>query len=384
VLGVVGYVTFDLLPPWLRHLQDADARWLERQAAIAFLDGLLIAYGLALVVAMVGTLVLAFPWRRSPGLRSRSRARLLLLSLAAIISVLAPEAGAAAWQAWLHRSPRLPALGSHAKAIGEEVGTGLNPATVSVPSLPDRLPPRQAQHGTGASPLKLLVIGESSGRGEPYNPWLSLGQIVAWRLEQVFPGRPIDVDIWAIGGATLAIMHNKLAGLTYRPDALIVYAGHNEFPARYSWMRDVDYYLDVDLPPRVPLVPSVASLSRFSPLCRLIQETRELQWTDMMPPRVVTRELIDRPVCAAAEAAAILTDFRLRLEAIAGYCEAIATFPIFVIPPSNDGDFDPSRSILAPEIPNDQRVAFARSVARARTLETKDGALAVRIDRELV
>ena len=90
------------------------------------------------------------------------------------------------------------------------------------------------------------MIGESSGRGEPYHPWLSVGQIVAWRLERVFPGRPIQLDIWAYGGATLEVMHNKLAGLSYRPDALIVYVGHNEFQARYSWMRDVDHYRDAD------------------------------------------------------------------------------------------------------------------------------------------
>ena len=79
---------------------------------------------------------------------------------------------------------------------------------------------RTGPRDVDAMPFEILVIGESSGRGEPYHPWLSVGQIVAWRLEQVFPGRPIDVDIWATGGATLEMMHNKLADLRYRPDAL--------------------------------------------------------------------------------------------------------------------------------------------------------------------
>jgi hypothetical protein len=46
--------------------------------------------------------------------------------------------------------------------------------------------------------------------------------------------------------------------------------------------------------------------------------------------------------------------------------------------------FDPSRSILAPETPAAERIAWARAVARARALEDKDAAAATRIDRELV
>src|SRR5207248_921406 len=62
----------------------------------------------------------------------------------------------------------------------------------------------------------------------------------------------------------------------------------------------------------------------------------------------------------------------------------IQMLPIFIIPASNDGGYDPSRSVLVAGTPRAERVAFARSVARARALEKKDPAEAVRIDRELV
>ncbi len=39
-------------------------------------------------------------------------------------------------------------------------------------------------------------------------------------------------------------MHWKLAGLTRRPDILIVYSGHNEFLARFSPLNRVAYYDD--------------------------------------------------------------------------------------------------------------------------------------------
>ena len=168
----------------------------------------------------------------------------MLLCGATLLSLAALEAGAAAWRSWLQRSPELPTAvpsngpGPPAKQpLSEEDGD---------PDLPARFENDKTGAPASVAPLRILVIGESSARGEPYHPWLSVAQIAAWRLEKVFPGRKVEVDMWAIGGATLKPMHQKLAGLTYRPDALMVYVGHNEFQGRYAWMRNVDHYLDDD------------------------------------------------------------------------------------------------------------------------------------------
>ena len=114
------------------------------------------------------------------------------------------------WRSRLNRSPDLPAVvppGQSDKG-GVPDGTG-------DPGPPTRFPAQRAASTDAGRPLRILVIGESSAHGEPYHPWLSVAQIVAWRLEKVFPGRSIEVDMWAIGGATLKIMHQRLAGLTY-------------------------------------------------------------------------------------------------------------------------------------------------------------------------
>jgi hypothetical protein len=227
------------------------------------------------------------------------------------------------------------------------------------------------------------VIGESSARGVPYDPWLSVGQIVGWKLESVFPGRPIVVETWAKGGANLAQMHNRLADLSYRPDALIVYVGHNEFQSRFAWMREPDsYYRDAVPPPYAP--GSLAVTLRHSALCRLVLEIAERQRVSLRPPGRVTRKLVDRPVCTAREASRILADFRGRLEAIAAYCERIGTLPIFIIPASSDGGYDPSRSVLDPETPAAERLAYARAVATARAMEATGPAEALRFYRDLV
>ncbi|MGO9469431.1 MAG: hypothetical protein ACLQIB_47040 [Isosphaeraceae bacterium] len=61
---------------------------------------------------------------------------------------------------------------------------------------------RPASTGRGGV-IVFVVVGESSARGEPYYPWLSVGQILGWQLEQVFPGRKIRVDVRADGGFCL-------------------------------------------------------------------------------------------------------------------------------------------------------------------------------------
>ena len=47
-----------------------------------------------------------------------------------------------------------------------------------------------------AGELLLLVLGESrTAKGEPYDPYISVGQIVAWQLERALPGRSVKVEI---------------------------------------------------------------------------------------------------------------------------------------------------------------------------------------------
>jgi hypothetical protein len=382
--GVLAVLAYPLGSTALDLIWDQLPRGFHRRLAILYLDGLLIGYALSLAgsIAMIGLVILLRLGSPSGPSRRRWRARLLAMGGSVLLSLMLLDVGAAAWNAWRHRTPRLPAFGGAGAAGAEPIpGAHARAASSPIPALPGRSSSEAHPHAPG--PLRILVVGESSARGEPYHPWISVGQIVGWKLESVFPGWPVRVEIWAEGGATLAKMHHRLASLTYRPDALILYVGHNEFQARYPWMREVDWHYHDELP-ALTSPQSLTALLRYSPLCRLVLETWEHHRVGLRPPRYVTRELVDRPVCTADEAGRLLADFRRRLEAIAVYCEAIQTLPIFIIPAANDGGFDPSRSVLAPETPAAERRAWARDVARARALEDRDPAAATRIERELL
>jgi hypothetical protein len=89
------------------------------------------------------------------------------------------------------------------------------------------------------------------------------------------------------------------------------------------------------------------------------------------PPPLHRHHLIDPPAVTPSEYAAILADFARRLESIVGYCERIGCAPVLVIPPANEGGFEPNRSVLAATVPPAERARVAAAFAAARAAEAE-------------
>ena len=245
------------------------------------------------------------------------------------------------------------------------------PASTSRPE--DRLPTEFGQDmaaKSNKSTLKILVIGESSARGEPFQPWLSVGQILGWQFGKIFARRRVEVDMQAAPGATLEQMHQKLAELKYRPDLLILFSGHNEYQSRYSWIRYVTYY-DFERESR-PQAGLIETALNHSPFCALVLETLDKQRINIRPPLYITRKLVDWPTCTPEENTQLLIDFRKRLEAIANYCERLGTAAVFIAPASNDSGFDPSRSVLPSSTSLEEQEGFTRDFLDARSVAAAD------------
>jgi hypothetical protein len=368
ILVALLYVAWELLPLAVSLLWALVPRPVQRRVVADFLHGVLVSYGFMIAAALLGLLVAGASLARSrePLRRRPWLARLLLLEASLIICAIGLEAASSAWIAWFHRAPPLPKVEAGRADAAQEPSTEF----------------RSLNPGPASEALSILVIGESSARGEPYHPWLSVAQIVGWKLEQVFPGRAVKADILASGGATLEQTYQKLALLDYRPSALLVFSGHNEFQARWAWSRNPPYYVDEQ--EHDVKAPLLDFLLQTSPTCRLILETLDRRRTSAIPPKVIKRQLVDRPTCTERERAEILADFRRRVEAIAEYCESIGTVPIFIVPASNDGGYEPSRSILPPTAGPDVREAFARQFRRARELEKNEPFAAVSAYRALL
>ena len=142
-------------------------------------------------------------------------------------------------------------------------------------------------------------------------------------------------------------MHRKLSRLTTRPDAIVVYSGHNEFLARFSLSNRVSYYFD-----ELPFHRRVTWLERagrHSPLYTLVRQNLENYRVGMVPTRPLSSSetLVGRPVCTPEEANAVVVDFESRLETIVTDCEQIGCLPILIIPPGNDAS-NPNQSHATP------------------------------------
>jgi hypothetical protein len=316
------------------------------RAALVLLLAAQPAYGVVLVVLVAGLVTLGptvIRARRHGQSRPRIT-RLLLLSGSGLLAIIMAESAAAGWRAWANRIPALPDA----------------PARSGDASRDD---------------VKVVVIGDSSAYGLPFEKWLSTGRIVTWKLGQAIPDRRFHLDVLAEPGVHLESMHQKLAKYRQRIDLLIIYSGHNEFTRRYRWERSVEHYVD-EIPFRpYRLVKELAR--RYSPLCRMIQEAIEVNGLGDPPPPEVTRQLVDIPACTVEEYAERLDDFRRRLEAIVAHCDRTGILAVLLIPPGNDSGFEPNRSVLPAGTRAAERAAFARQFLAVRAREQAEPAAAL-------
>jgi len=296
--------------------------------AVAVVDGSLLFLGLA------GAPL--FGWLVHVARRKRARRSIVdrgfLLSISCLVAFFGLELGAMMWSAWIHRMPSLPAT--------------------FAPSPPGE--------------YRIVVLGGSSALGEPYRPWLSVGQIVAWKLQQAMPDRRFVCEILAWLGDTLEKQQHKLAGLRQKPSAVIIYSGHNEFAARFGEEHDGG----VDEGPSGWLMRRLDAAAANLPFRRLAREIINRNRIDA-PPLSGRHHLVDPPTCSPLESAEIVADFSKRLEAIVSYCEDLGALPILIVPPANEARFEPSRSTLPFSVPGDERERLVREFEAARGDESR-------------
>ena len=328
-----------VVPGWIRVLP----RLLRRTLTEAMLQTVLVVYGAIFLAGLVGTPVLGFLLVRSGG-RGHLRGGLkrgFIFGLSCLVSIVMLEAGAAAWRSWTHRFPSLP--------------------TQFVDNSPDE--------------YRIVVLGGSSAVGEPYWPWLSVGQIVAWQLQQSIGDRAVTCEMLAYPGHSLEMQHQKLAGLKQRPHAVIIYSGHNEFAAQFEEEREG--WEDGGTGFWVPQLVYRASLN--SPFYTLAHELISKNRLDRPPSLSLRHQLIDPPICSAVESAAVLDDFGRRLEEIVAYCDRIGALPILIVPPANESGYEPSRSTLPASVTSAQRLRLVSEMQEARGLESHEPTASIKI-----
>jgi hypothetical protein len=358
LIPIVAIFLFSLY--WLH---DHVPSWYFWNAGLIFLIVLEVAYWLAAVLAVLGVLVLGpLMFRLKRARRHPTVSRAFLLCVTLIVGLIGAETVGAVWQYRAERRGAVPAGGLRAGTSSTLSAAALAPQEIALPTTFDEA----KENGE----INLVIIGESSAEGVPYNFWVSIGQIIGWQLRELITGRPVRVQVLATSGDTLERQHEKLGALRRRPDVLMIYCGHNEFSARFSAASDRRHYFDETLPSVWTFL--VDRMEDASSVIRLIRETAEKCRIAIPPSRNGHRTLVDGPVYTPNDHNALLIDFRRRLELIVSYAERIGAEPILIVPPANDADFEPNRSFLPAGTTREDREAFRRDFLAARQIEETD------------
>ena len=323
-------------------------RGVRRGLTEGLLRAVLAGYVALFLFSAIATPLMTFILVKSRQARRRrpALARGVLLGGSCLLSLVALEVGSAGWRMWMHRYPKLPA---------------------SFEEAPD-------------DTFRMVVLGGSSALGEPYRPWVSVGQIVAWRLGEAVPARRFECEILAWLGDSLEDQHHKLAAIKQRPNMVIIYSGHNEFTARFEEEREG--WLEEE--PGNQWIRPVYRASLYSPFCQLAYETISKNRLDVGPSMRGRHTLIDSPQCSAAEASEIGRDFEARLEAITAYCEQIGAVPLLIIPPANEADYEPSRSTLPAIVSQEDRTMLEREWSEVRAGKASDALLTAERYRKIL
>lgn len=122
------------------------------------------------------------------------------------------------WPEWRHASPDV---------LRRYMVSGDVPAVRIAPML------FRAEKPEGG--LRLVVQGSSTAAGFPFGRWGGLAGMLADRLEAARPGEPVEVvttAMAAVNSHTLLDLVDEIIEID--PDAVLVYAGHNEYVGVYG------------------------------------------------------------------------------------------------------------------------------------------------------
>ena len=209
--------------------------------------------------------------------------------------------------------------------------------------------------------IDLVVLGESSADGVPYDRWVSIGKIVAWKLQEAIPERPIQLNVIARSGDTLEKQHLILSNLDRRPDLLIIYCGHNEFYSRLWWCAITSITTQLDEASQ--LLERIGDKDRaifvrlrLDPGNRRSMPDRDSAPVDTSrePGRRARSIRRSNTSCSSPTSTAGSTSW-------SPTPNKSGALPILILPPANDADFEPNRSFLPPSTSTDR----ARSPSHA-------------------
>ena len=212
--------------------------------------------------------------------------------------------------------------------------------------------------------FRVFVLGESSVQGVPYPREHAFAAYLQRRLDHALPGRVVEVVNCGVAGVGSWQIRRVAEEVSrYQPDAMLIYAGHNDFIAP-------------EIPPPGWGMQRLVQLRFFQAAVAAGQALR--QWragrfdeelaVDPYQPFPMRARADGRATLSASERRHIAKRFATNLGAMVSMARAAGAVPMVTSLAQNIRDWEPAASRHRAGLPADRQARFTRLVAIADRL----------------
>jgi tetratricopeptide (TPR) repeat protein len=203
--------------------------------------------------------------------------------------------------------------------------------------------------------LRIALIGSSTMYGHPYEPRFGIAQVLAWRVQQMYPQRHVVTENLAYPGICLKDEICSLMQLSCRPHLVVLYGGHNEFLHECEELtaNNESHFSAVD--PALSWSPTFRVVNR-----QLRQSNALLRFRTGPETGCIAAPLADQGLLKRRQ-----LRFRRRLEMLAAFGRARHIPMLWYVPVGSESDFEPNHSCVARGTSQDEIAELLHSSTRA-------------------
>ncbi|MCA9085890.1 MAG: tetratricopeptide repeat protein [Planctomycetaceae bacterium] len=181
--------------------------------------------------------------------------------------------------------------------------------------------------------VSLAAVGGSTMKGFPYDSCYGMMRVAAWRLQKQFAAKKVELQNVAETGLDLHLALAELRHLSYRPNVLVVYSGHNEFFHRQE-------ELALDRRNNWESIDPVLLKSALFRIC--LQKTSQFIQAGVQP--AIDRQFCGDRIAPDRTLQLRVSHYRSLLIQLAEWAQRHSVSLVYCIPASDISDFAPNVS----------------------------------------
>jgi lysophospholipase L1-like esterase len=222
--------------------------------------------------------------------------------------------------------------------------------------------------------FRIFAVGGSSANGVPYTAAEAFPRWLDRRLAAELPDVPVEVVNAATSGYGSRRIRVRVRELArYRPDLLIVYAGHNEVAERRFYANLIG------MDPRLfRLEEWVASSHLYGLIAPWLGRGRAPSASLELHRGNRAVEMFAVPKSRPRDLAQIDSDFRANIEAVIRTMQAAGARVMLLAPSQNFADWAPGASFHRPDLTDAERAEWEAQVAAGERVAGRDCEAALR------